>query len=30
MIWHDPITADLIVGFAVGCAFMALMLWRRS
>jgi len=26
MIWHDPITADLIVGFAVGCAFMALML----
>lgn len=28
MTWLDPITPDLIAGFAVGCAFMALMMWR--
>ena len=29
MSWSDPITSDLIIGFAIGCAFMALMMWRR-
>lgn len=29
MSWSDPITIDLIVGFLIGCAFMALMMWRR-
>ena len=30
MSWSDPITSDLILGFALGCAFMALMMWRVS
>lgn len=30
MSWSDPITIDLIVGFFVGCAFMALMMWRKA
>ena len=28
MSWHDPITADLIIGFLVGCVFMMLMLMQ--
>ena len=30
MTWSDPITADLIAGFLIGCAFMALMMWRKA
>lgn len=29
MTWLAPITSDLITGFLIGCAFMALMMWRR-
>lgn len=30
MTWSDPITADLIIGFFIGCAFMALMMWGKA
>ena len=30
MTWSDPITPDLILGFALGCAFMALMMWGKA
>ena len=30
MSWSDPITPDLIIGFFIGCVFMALMMWRVS
>lgn len=30
MTWSDPITSDLILGFALGCAFSALMMWRKA
>ena len=30
MTWSDPITTDMIIGFAVGCAFMALMMWGKA
>lgn len=30
MSWSDPITTDLIIGFFIGCAFMALMMWRAG
>lgn len=30
MTWSDPITADMIIGFFIGCAFMALMMWRKA
>lgn len=29
MSWSDPITADMIIGFFIGCAFMALMMWGK-
>lgn len=30
MTWSDHITADLIIGFFIGCAFMALMMWGKA
>jgi hypothetical protein len=30
MTWSDPITADLIIGFFIGCAFAALMMWGKA
>lgn len=30
MSWSDPITTDMIIGFFIGCAFMALMMWRKA
>ena len=30
MSWSDPITTDLIIGFFIGCAFMALMMWGKA
>lgn len=30
MNWSDPITADMIIGFFIGCAFMALMMWGKA
>lgn len=30
MTWSDPITTDLIIGFFIGCAFMALMMWGKA
>lgn len=28
--FHDPITTDMIIGFFIGCAFMALMMWGKA
>ena len=30
MTWSDPITADMIIGFFIGCVVMALMMWRKA
>lgn len=30
MSWSDPITTDLIIGFFIGCVFMALMMWWKA
>ena len=30
MTWSDPITTDMIIGFFIGCAFMALMMWGKA
>lgn len=30
MSWSDPITTDIIIGFFIGIAFMALMMWRKA
>ena len=30
MNWSDPITAEMIIGFFIGCVFMALMMWGKA